>query len=307
MKGAVSLVFLLLLACSALCCPSGAIEGTLPPLVGDPEIEIVLYQSEMWCDVEPGQRSVMEFTGEVNADITFSPRVQYLLVSMDYYAEGWPTSGTSVVMFTRADSTMPFSCTVKVPHETTSSFIGTLKVSGRWSYQPGTSSGDVDPAYASIRILPYSGPVLETTKRNMTAQPLKDLEFEMSLRNGGNAVDNITLTIEEIPSHMEAVFLTPTTMTLQEKGIGKVRLQVRTGSLSPEGHSTIKVCARGSHNGREPDSILVLDIDVETPPSSILGLPWWTSPVLLFILVSVIAIIGIVFFRKRRRSRRISR
>lgn len=307
MKGAISLGLLLLLACSALCDASGAIEGTLPPLVGDPEIEIVLYQSEMWCDVEPGQSSVVEFTGEVNAEITFSPRIQYLLVSIDYYAEGWPTSGTSVVMFTRVDSTMPFSCTVKVPHETTSSFIGTLKVSGKWGYQPGTSSGDVDPAYASIRILPYSGPVLETTKRNMTAQPFKELEFEMSLRNGGNAVDNITLTIEEIPSHMEAVFLTPTTMTLQEGGTVGVRLKVKPGSLSNEGPFTITIGARGARIGRWSNNILVLGIDVKTPTSSILGLPWWTSPVLLFILVSLIAVIGIVFFRKRRRSRRISR
>ena len=163
--------------------------------VGGAAVTIQLDQTEQTVNVEPGSSGVLLFTGNVSAQVPWSPRIQYLLVNLNYEANDWATSGTSVVIFTREDTLMPFTCTVKVPPMTSHHEVGTLIVSGTWAYQPGIGSGEVNPVQAVIIIeqffshyLSYGSEYLEMEKEDVS-------NLSVNVHNQGNGRDRIAIEI----------------------------------------------------------------------------------------------------------------
>ena len=166
--------------------------------VGGAAVTIQLHQTQQVVQVAPGQPGVLMFTGEIRAQVPWSPRIQYLLVSLTYEASGWATSGTSVVIFTRADNTMPFTCTVKVPPMTSHQVVGTLNVIGRWNYQPGITGGPVNPVQAIIIVDQFYQFSVGCEKPYLQVSPGDSLGFRMRLINEGNSIDRLRMEITNL-------------------------------------------------------------------------------------------------------------
>ncbi|MDG6224939.1 MAG: hypothetical protein QCI82_05430 [Candidatus Thermoplasmatota archaeon] len=167
--------------------------------VGGAAVTIYLDQYEQSVNVEPGSSGVVHFSGNVSAQVRWSPSIQYLIVNLNYEANDWATSGTSVLIFTREDTLMPFTCTVKVPPMTSRHSIGTLIVSGTWTYQPGITGGDVNPVQAIIKIeqfyshyLSYGSEYIEMEKEDL-------FNCTVNVHNQGNGRDRIAIEIANEP------------------------------------------------------------------------------------------------------------
>jgi len=164
--------------------------------VGAPAITVRITPESQTALVAPGQQGVVIFTGEVTALIPWSPRVQYLIVYLTYDAMGWATSGTPQLIFTRAQDTMPFSCTVQVPPMTSHQATGTLSVNVQWGYNPGIGGGTLpSPTQAIILVEQYYLMSVGCDKPYVQISPGQSIGFKMRLINDGNDLDRFRMEI----------------------------------------------------------------------------------------------------------------
>jgi hypothetical protein len=166
--------------------------------VGSPAIRIELAQTKQTAYVAPGQDGVVTFTGQVTATIPWSPNVQYLVVTLQADAGGWPVSVPPSLTFNRAITTQGFTLSVQVPVETSQKTQGQLSISGRWRYSPGTLGGTVDPATAIIVIKQYYQFSVGCDKPYVQVGPGSSLGFKIRLINEGNAADRLRVEITNL-------------------------------------------------------------------------------------------------------------
>ena len=83
--------------------------------VGEPAIRIELAQTKQTAYAAPGQDGVVTFTGTVTATIPVSPNIQYLIVTLEADAGGWPVSVPPSLTFNRAITQQGFALSVQVP------------------------------------------------------------------------------------------------------------------------------------------------------------------------------------------------
>lgn len=166
--------------------------------VGAPAIRIELAQTKQTAYVAPGQDGVVTFTGTVSAQIPWSPNIQYLVVTLQADAGGWPVSVPPSLTFNKAQKQQSFTLSVQVPVETSRQTQGQLSVSGRWRYSPGSLGGTVDPATAIIVIKQYYQFSVGCEKPYVQVGPGSSLGFQIRLINEGNAADRLRVEITNL-------------------------------------------------------------------------------------------------------------
>ena len=145
--------------------------------------------------VAPGQEGIVTFTGKVDAQMTYEPRGQQLLVYLTADASGWAVTTPPALIFTRGITTRDFAITVQVPPETSHMIQGTLTISGRWRVVPGIGGSSVDPVTAIIYIAQYYQFSVGCEKPYQQVSPGSSLGFKLRLINEGNAADKLRVDI----------------------------------------------------------------------------------------------------------------
>jgi hypothetical protein len=166
--------------------------------VGAPAIRIQLAQTKQTAYVAPGQDGVVTFTGTVTATIPWSPNIQYLVVTLQADAGGWPVSVPPSLTFNKAQRQQDFQLAVQVPVETSQKTQGQLSISGRWRYSPGSLGGTVDPATAIIVIKQYYQFSVGCEKPYVQVGPGSSLGFQIRLINEGNAADRLRVEVTNL-------------------------------------------------------------------------------------------------------------
>jgi hypothetical protein len=281
---------------------SYGVEGRI--LIGKPVVTISIDQDEMGISVVPGEENKGIFTGVVNAEIPMEVRNQYLVVSLSYSAgtetQAWVVVGSSQVIFENGQNTQPFSCNVVAQKDLSPDVRGTLTVSGEWRYSPGTETGEATPDTATILILPFSRPTIDTEMDTLIVDKGKMSEIIFIIRNGGNDDDMISYSVKNGAG-----------VTLESAKSGTIDLKrgdqesiiVRAKTDNPV-DSMITVIVSGSHtnlNSTDEKSI-VLKVQMTSASEKTKAIIWIGIGALVLLGV-VGAIITIWIRRKRLRAR----
>jgi len=176
---------------------TGDVDG-----VGAPAVKIELDHYKQSVDVEPDEDydGIVIFTGNVTVLVPWNPSFQYLIVYLNASAgngtDYWPTSTSSALTFSKEVTTQPFMVVVRVPPSTTQYPTGTLEISGRWRYSPGTLGGSIEPVTARIDIIGYYDHSLRPLDSYEECYRSDEVDYEVVLSNEGNAYDSYSLSIE---------------------------------------------------------------------------------------------------------------
>ncbi len=163
--------------------------------IGSPTITIELDDDKKGVSVSPGSTGVIRFQGTVTAEVPLMPPGQYLIVTLQADAGGWPVSIPPSMSFTNNHTEERFEVTVQVPIETSRQTQGQLTISGRWRYSPGTLGGTIDPATAIIEIEQYYSYTVSPRETVTKTGPDSVCEVEFEVHNKGNAADRISLEV----------------------------------------------------------------------------------------------------------------
>ena len=241
---------------------------------GPPEISIQLHQASQVASVAPGNNTPLVFTGIVQVTVIWSPRIQYIEVVLSYDAGGWTVSGTTILLLTQENESIPFSCTVIVPSGTSSTTIGEFTVSGTWRYEPGVLSGDIDPAIAMIHIDRFFSHELSSTEEYSMIGREDAGICRVKLRNLGNGNDSIRIGIANqdelsrarITSSMsgDALYLEEGETKVVDIAISTSRAAVGTYEIELESFSQE---AEAYGKVSEPSSIVIEFMVVSESPS----------------------------------------
>ncbi len=166
--------------------------------VGTPVISIRLAQQKMTAYVGPGQDGIVTFTGTVTAQAPYSPNNQELIVNLNGEAGGWACTNPPELIFTKGQTERDFAMTVQVPQGTSHMDQGTLTVSGTWHYEPGPTSGTVEPVNAIIYIAQYYDCDLDSSTPILEAEKGGYAEFVVDVINNGNGGDVMILEVPNL-------------------------------------------------------------------------------------------------------------
>mgnify|MGYP006293004425 FL=1 len=166
--------------------------------VGAAAITINLAQKKQTALVAPGQEGIVTFTGEVTAQIPWSPSIQYCIVYMQANAGGWVVSLPPPLIFSKQTRTNNFAMTVQVPPETSYFTQGQLEVTATWRYSPGRLTGTVPPTSAIIKVNQYYQFSVGCEKPYVEVAPGNSLGFRVSLFNEGNGNDKLRMEITNL-------------------------------------------------------------------------------------------------------------
>ena len=163
--------------------------------VGAPVISIRLAQQKMTAYVAPGQDGIVTFTGTVTAQAPWSPNNQQIIVNLEGDAGGWACTNPPELIFSKGQTERDFAITVQVPPESTHTLQRNLIINGTWHYEPGATSGTVDPVTALIYIAQYYDCDLDTSTPILEAEKGGYAEFVVDVINNGNANDEMILEV----------------------------------------------------------------------------------------------------------------
>lgn len=163
--------------------------------VGEPAITVTIAQPKATAHVAPGQDGIVTYTGDVEAEIPWSPSIQYLTVYLQPDAGGWSVSTPAPLVFSRQTKTLGFSLTVQVPPETSHYVQGTLTIGGTWEYDPGVMSGSLEETTAIIYIDQYYICALDTSTTTRQAEKGGYAEFIVEVVNNGNGNDEMMVEV----------------------------------------------------------------------------------------------------------------
>ena len=218
--------------------------------VGAPAITITLPQSKQTAYVAPGDDGLVTFTGTVTAVAPWSPSVQTLIVFLEADAGGWAVTNPPAMEFTEGVTEQDFAITVQVPPETSHMIQGTLRVSGKWRYSPGSMQGSIDEVTALIYIDQYFDCDLDTSTPDLEAEKGGRAEFIVDAINNGNANDEMIIEIlnldhlvsQEINIQLsDHVILVPEQQSREITIIASVRDSASTGGYTITVHVRSKL------------------------------------------------------------------
>lgn len=163
--------------------------------VGSPAISISIAQPKVTAHVAPGQDGIVTFTGDVLAQIPWSPSIQYCVVFLQADAGGWSVSTPAPLVFSKQTKSQSFSLTVQVPPTTSHLTQGQLSLSARWTYSPGALGGTVPPTTSIIVVDQYYQFSVACENPFLEIQPGSATGFKLKLINEGNAADKLRIEI----------------------------------------------------------------------------------------------------------------
>lgn len=196
-----------------------------------PVVTLRIEQREQHVQVAPGQTGTVLFSGTVEAQIPWEVRIQYLIVSLTYNAQGWVAVGTSAVIFSKGQTSQEFTCSVQVPPMTSHMLPGQITVAGQWRYAPGTIQGNVIPDTAAILIDQYYLFSVGCDKSYVQVSPGDSIGYRLRLINEGNFQDRLKIEIKNQPSLIKqkwTVVLSQDQFLVQEKQESPVTIGVST-------------------------------------------------------------------------------
>ncbi|MGA1866212.1 MAG: choice-of-anchor T family protein [Thermoplasmatota archaeon] len=269
-------------------------------LAGSPEIRIIIDQEQVEVSVEPGSDGIARFTGTVYCEIPPStPPGQYCIVQLMADAGGWPCSNPPSMTFSRNHVEEDYDLSVQVPIEISSSTDGLLSVSGRWQYSPGMTGGVLPAETAMIDILAYSRPQISSVSRNNRVLVGEWCDIIMTLTNAGNADDDITLSVVDVPDGVNTYFMDESIVVSEKESI-EVILKFRQSNGAPQTHS-ITVSARGQFNSTKVEDQQMVVIETTISVRSVFSTPYFIIPLIL--IVAAGTAISVVLVRKRRKKK----
>ncbi len=269
---------------------------------------IGLIQSSQTADVSPGAFGIVTFDGSVSC-ICFNAEKKVVTL---YVEDTW---GTAVIIpdnltFTPEDSGQRnFQVIVRVPGGESTSTIGIVKVTGRWTNYPDGEHGMAMPSNGvagRIEINKYYMYSLKSFDQYTEALPGEKKQFNLNIKNKGNFNDTFYIDIRNLKK-------------LSEKGI---HVSLSTDNIQiPEGQTryvkiNIEIDKETRNTGQHEIEISVIsNYSIEecgnpVPQEKIFKLR--ILPTLIFltvefyiilILISVVFIGGFVLNRKRRKKR----
>ncbi|MCU0799505.1 MAG: hypothetical protein MUC62_07525 [Candidatus Thermoplasmatota archaeon] len=194
-SGMVPLVLLLLFGglCLAAFLPDGA------EAVGEMSVTAFFDRNSVDAHVDPERGGFVTFTGYVVPLFPFEVDGQYAIIRLTAEAGGWETTDIPVLTATKVTNELMFSVSVLVPPETRASggdITQTLTVSGTWSYEPESRSGQVEPVEGFIVIRQYYMYRLSLDRSYVQVSPGTEFDIEIRIENQGNGDDEVEIDIE---------------------------------------------------------------------------------------------------------------
>lgn len=194
-RAKVALVLTLILGgvCLAVFLPHGA------DAVGEMSVTAFFDRGSVDAHVDPERGGFVTFTGYVIPLFPFSVDGQYAVIRLTADAGDWETTDIPVMTATKVTNELLFSVSVLVPPGTQASggdISQSITVSGTWSYEPESRSGQVEPVEGFIVIRQYYMYRLSLDRTYVQVSPGTGFEVELLIENQGNGNDEVELSIE---------------------------------------------------------------------------------------------------------------
>jgi hypothetical protein len=151
------------------------------------------------ANVDPERGGVATFTGYVIPLFPFEVDGQYAIIRLTADAGGWETTEIPVMTATKVTTKLLFSVSVLVPPGTEASggdISQTISISGTWTYEPESRSGQIEPVDGFIVIRQYYMYKLDLERSYLQVSPGTGFEVELTIQNQGNGDDEVELSIE---------------------------------------------------------------------------------------------------------------
>ncbi len=281
---------------------------------GEPTVNVALTEQNNTADVGPGDSGVVTFTGIVSVSLNQATRVIVNLSAVDTWNSAIVTPNSLV--FT-ASAEKPITVSVYAPLETSFNDNGMVTVTGTWTSYPGEFTGSVNPrsgAVARIDINQFHKFSIENQVLSQEVIPGSEVQFELIINNEGNYIDTFTIDLlnsEELTAKGIDVEITQAVVEIPEKGNETIIISIKTNKNVKQGDNLIQlrvITEKGIYEGI-PQQNLTYKLKIKKDPkdyadSAIPNLGNMPSEpfeiVLFLLLVSVIGILLIVYWVKKR-------
>jgi hypothetical protein len=137
---------------------------------------------------------------------------------------------------------------VRIPPSTTQYPRGTLEISGRWGYSPGSLGGSIEPVTAVIDIIGYYDHSLTSLDSYEECYRSDEIEYDVVLSNEGNAYDRYSLSIENRNElNKKGLYVTVTDAEVPPFTDLVVKLKVTTSSSATRGNFDIELLSHAEN------------------------------------------------------------
>lgn len=297
------IIFMLsLVALSLITSPTGASESY-------PEVRIALFETRKIAQVSPNEPAEVVFECKLTVEFPkgYENPAAYINVSLNV-VDTWGNSFLSQkYYFFKDDAEQLFNATVFVPPGKRFGNRGTVTILGKWFMEPTGFRDNVYPkngVTARVDIGQYHNFTISCPKRKLTADIWEEKKFELQIQNTGNFLDVFQVEIlneEELSDNCINVYQSQYNLEIFDNRTETVKIISRpTDTTKCLGNHEIKVrvhSPKGEPNGVEPQDIT---FELEVPQEQIVN----TTEFQNCFLVSIIAIVFVVFFTWRRRQRK---
>ncbi|MFW3146201.1 MAG: choice-of-anchor T family protein [Thermoplasmatota archaeon] len=257
------------------------------------------------ADVDLVRGGIVTFTGSVFADLPLDIDAQYVIVNLEADAGGWETTEIPEIIIARLPSSVPFSVSVIVPKNTSTSGLeasNSLKITGSWSYEPGLLTGTIEPVESFIFVQQFYQYRVTCSDTFIQTSPGGEFDLVLEIYNEGNGDDEITFDLER-KEHMEnngwAFIYDQTKWTIPKGGSVKIPISVSTPKKWEMWRNSLVVLhfiitsEQGSYNN---EVIEVAQFSVFVRQRGV-GIPGFELPV---ILLSLLLVLSLGLARRRR-------
>lgn len=229
--------------------------------VRDPEISMRMKYDVFEAEVELGIDDYAMVRAEVSCIMPpEAAPLQYVIVELTTYCEGWDTLNPSTLVFGKDTEVQLYNFSVKVDSIQKAGDYN-VSIAGTWYYSPGTSGGSIDPAYGIIRVLPYGAMSCGRRSINLTADVGEWVSNVITIRNKGNSKCSVDLSFIDIPPNVEYK-LNQEVIEFSCYGQATLEIWLRQDGGSGESHS-FKLTGKNSVPGESADFTIYVSFKSE--------------------------------------------
>ncbi|UCH88319.1 MAG: hypothetical protein JSV49_08625 [Thermoplasmata archaeon] len=191
-------------------------------------------EEEQTADVRPGEDNSVVFPGTVTAQLAAGGAVQDVVVTLVGSTDlNWPVTINPPKVQMEPGTEVPFTATVTVPEETSSSILGTLSVSGTAQAFPGAGAYRVEPIYGTIKIEQYYGLSLMCDEPDKKGHPGTQVGYDLGIENQGNGKDTFEVQVtnkDQLLQRDISVSLSQSLIEIEEKTTENITVSVNIPS-----------------------------------------------------------------------------
>lgn len=200
--------------------------------IGEPEVSLEFGEggNVQEASVEPGNHNPAIFQCRVSVQDTIGVGVQGVYIELESSSEyGWGSSVAPYLFYLYPGGSADFNVSVMAPFGTSSSIEDTVIITGYAEYSSGGSKSKITPIYGTIKIKPYHTIKLQPIIDYIKTSPGSEANFVLSIENNGNAVNRVTIKLEENDELEEKGYeseLSDSTIVIPEKANKTIEITV---------------------------------------------------------------------------------